>query len=1559
MPLTRYQLRNEYSLADPELYRAADKDDPEALLEGVAMAGIVGVLRQLGDLAEFAAELFHDLHEEVMTTAARSHGLMARVQQLEAEVPSLEKAFLSQTNHSSFFSTGGIDWHPNLRSEQNLITRGDLPRFIMDSYEECRGPPQLFLLDKFDVAGAGSCLQRYTDPSCFKMETEATGIPVVDVQRDKRTRKMKKKGARWRNGETPEIAPGHAKLHQLFQEESIENGYSDPARLVKLKRRQLNGSAVDSKIGKSYMEKFLESPSPDHKMVCETSVIPLPLNLISDDTSETGDQILEISTVCAVKEISGHGSTSSSPNEQEVMLEPSSNLYDEIDVSTLKEHELRPDSGTKEISSNPLDVVVKRELAVDGQQQIEGSVDGYQSDDVTSEVDSYVDALNTMMSEMEADNESRPKNSMLNIAKQGTDSDEELLESEARLSDSQSIGNSSASDENSLSKKDRSSSSCSDSLSSLIENTPSDGNGAAKLLSSTESCLGEIENKPSHQLCKVVESRETEFENTPSDGDGAAKLLSSTEYCPEEILNKPSHQLCKVVESHETEFDALVGTVNLHIPEEKTPDIREDPCSSCPMNSTSSLLQSDLGEPSSISQYVGPELDETCDGKHLSISTDSDDRTYLVESTAAVADALSLVRDDAHSIVSSEIQTVSKDDNGDPYVKSDVLTQFSSGSELSADEKCCNSSLNKVLQTESADGSSSEIMSCEKNASPEKHIISIALEEVDSFPDIGLPLDCSSSNSDILEPDKLVSEANDCIITSDLNTEDLSPGVDSTLLPDSNLFLMLGAPKTGSPTEKQFSVLTHASQQVEPDSAAVDILYSDQLSNVKEFSKMVNGEEIGGSICNVDVVRNDAPLEHQSHSPDYPQQENSAISNDVVSEMYRAEDEVVAAATAVDCGEDDVCNVTCPSSDLLSSVPRSLSTSQESPSEFQETDLKEIESNEAGATACPTEPEALKEVDQLDPPSDIISSPMKDHASLQESPPRSSDSHEGAPASHAESEAHAVTDRLEVPPADLQSILNRSVSCDPSYGDVHDLSITEQTQNRYPVKNVTIAPDFSAVDDQESNSKLLCVSDFVQNGEDAVSSPCHSQPEAETPLEKSLQLHDGQLDTKYLVQDGKSSNSMELQCEQMQTPTDLVQERRSHAASECLLDQPSPSESLPPQPSGVELDQTKQVMNSLQPLLPSLLPEATQITLEEMPPMPPLPPMQWRMGKFQLASLASHTNLVEVSQTSLSPIQPFQTEDKSQISLPSSESGMLQPQNRVLPVLGGKGENLRQAFGYLVDDLDHSAPVPTAVQLPTIFNDANSRHNYLGLGDAQTQNPFFTVPAVSTERPPHDVLVQEGEMVQCPNPCSPVPPVDSTTDPGRDLVPSQEIMAQSPSDLVVGTGSDVRMMQHPSQNLEGEQGNLSATPTAPLTKEDLQHQHKLLLSEGEMAWSSDTSAQTAAPQDGKPNGNPSSKAPRPRNPLIDAVVAHDQSKLRKVTERVRPQIPQKVDERDSLLEQIRTKSFNLKPAATTRPSIQGPKTNLKVAAILEKANAIRQALAGSDEDDDADSWSDS
>ena len=53
MPLARLQVRNEFGLGQPELYREANREDPKAVLDGVAVAGLVGILRQLGDLAEY------------------------------------------------------------------------------------------------------------------------------------------------------------------------------------------------------------------------------------------------------------------------------------------------------------------------------------------------------------------------------------------------------------------------------------------------------------------------------------------------------------------------------------------------------------------------------------------------------------------------------------------------------------------------------------------------------------------------------------------------------------------------------------------------------------------------------------------------------------------------------------------------------------------------------------------------------------------------------------------------------------------------------------------------------------------------------------------------------------------------------------------------------------------------------------------------------------------------------------------------------------------------------------------------------------------------------------------------------------------------------------------------------------------------------------------------------------------------------------------------------------------------------------------------------------------
>ena len=54
MPLVRFTVKNEYGLGVEELYKdGVQSEDPKAVLDGVAVAGLVGVLRQLGDLAQY------------------------------------------------------------------------------------------------------------------------------------------------------------------------------------------------------------------------------------------------------------------------------------------------------------------------------------------------------------------------------------------------------------------------------------------------------------------------------------------------------------------------------------------------------------------------------------------------------------------------------------------------------------------------------------------------------------------------------------------------------------------------------------------------------------------------------------------------------------------------------------------------------------------------------------------------------------------------------------------------------------------------------------------------------------------------------------------------------------------------------------------------------------------------------------------------------------------------------------------------------------------------------------------------------------------------------------------------------------------------------------------------------------------------------------------------------------------------------------------------------------------------------------------------------------------
>ncbi|XP_062215893.1 protein SCAR2-like isoform X2 [Phragmites australis] len=100
--------------------------------------------------------------------------------------------------------------------------------------------------------------------------------------------------------------------------------------------------------------------------------------------------------------------------------------------------------------------------------------------------------------------------------------------------------------------------------------------------------------------------------------------------------------------------------------------------------------------------------------------------------------------------------------------------------------------------------------------------------------------------------------------------------------------------------------------------------------------------------------------------------------------------------------------------------------------------------------------------------------------------------------------------------------------------------------------------------------------------------------------------------------------------------------------------------------------------------------------------------------------------------------------------------------------------------------------------------------------------------------------------------------------------------------------------------------------------------------------------------------SPTHSVPKPpRYPLL-LVTSHDRSMLRKAPTLVQPS-GRLSDEKNTILDQIKNKSFNLKPVRAKRPNVMGsPRTNLQVVAILERAHAIRQVVA---DDDDEDSWS--
>lgn len=307
------------------------------------------------------------------------------------------------------------------------------------------------------------------------------------------------------------------------------------------------------------MEEILKSPSADHEMLHDMNGDSPELKLATNDHKDFDSEIFEFRPVSPNRESGGRKrSTRSSPDRESVALHP--RMYDPdeypIDDKIFEISSSHPSTATNGISSALAKVTDEKNVAVDAESNREGSLTGYISDDMASEIDNYVDAPSTMESELDRDSDLRTKNDNTSDIKMESviiDAYDEPLHS--RSSDSQSTGDSSMSDVGNISSTKEISSFTSDSPDISAEKSQSES--SSKGFQCTDVPVNVIVGASSYQ--------ETVNEDFPVDHH--SRPVVSDDACTETdaITNRRSSDLDEVMRkclSKPSESDENISTLD-------------------------------------------------------------------------------------------------------------------------------------------------------------------------------------------------------------------------------------------------------------------------------------------------------------------------------------------------------------------------------------------------------------------------------------------------------------------------------------------------------------------------------------------------------------------------------------------------------------------------------------------------------------------------------------------------------------------------------------------------------------------------------------------------------------------------------------------------------------------------------------------------------------------------------------------------------------------------------------------------------------------------------------
>eukprot|EP01083_Nonionella_stella_P276456 939360_1 len=161
------------------------------VLEGVFVSNMVGVVKQLGALSHFSAELFGELSYESKKVFARINPLNERIEVLTRNVPKVEQMFIDSPQTANP-NQAQSSYSAKVFAAGNLFTAATRPPSIKNRRAATLKPPPLNEYNQFlDPDSKKKCLALFSNPNFFFEQWL-----IAEQARQKRSQELRKERKR-------------------------------------------------------------------------------------------------------------------------------------------------------------------------------------------------------------------------------------------------------------------------------------------------------------------------------------------------------------------------------------------------------------------------------------------------------------------------------------------------------------------------------------------------------------------------------------------------------------------------------------------------------------------------------------------------------------------------------------------------------------------------------------------------------------------------------------------------------------------------------------------------------------------------------------------------------------------------------------------------------------------------------------------------------------------------------------------------------------------------------------------------------------------------------------------------------------------------------------------------------------------------------------------------------------------------------------------------------------------------------------------------------------------